>query len=242
MIVKLPYISAVVFYYSFINYKFILDYDIYSFIINFLKNVIYSYYHLWYIQGYLSYIIITYFILKLNLNMKKIIILSFVFSLIIYYLYFIADANNVILKIFLRNFQLYFFIFFILGHFIKEKKININLNNKNWIIFIVLFILNSILGFYIKNQYIVGLFFYFSNVFSTIFILKICEKYSNFKINSINFMGCHSLYFYLWHILPIIILKSRILNKNIYLYYTLGIISFYGLYIILKKIFSEKED
>lgn len=55
-------------------------------------------------------------------------------------------------------------------------------------------------------------------------------------------MRSHSLYFYLWHILPIIIKKNRILNKNIYLYYILGIISFYGLYIILKKIFSEKED
>ena len=137
-------------------------------------------------------------------------------------------------------FKKFSIIFFIFGHFIKEKKININLNNKNWIIFIVLFILNSILGFYIKNQYIVGLFFYLSNIFSVIFILKICEKYSNFKVNSINFTGSHSLYFYLWHILPIIVLKSRVLNKNICLYYILGVISFYGIYIILKKIFLKK--
>ena len=235
-----PYISAIAFYCSFISYKFILDCNISLFIINFFKNVIYSYYHLWYIQGYLSYIIITYFVLKLDLNMKKIIILSFGFSLIIYYLYFIADVTNIILKIFLRNFQLYFFIFFIIGYFLKEKKIDIKLNNRNWIIVISLFILNSILGFYIKNQYIVGLFFYLSNIFSVIFMLKICKEYSNFKINSINFMGSHSLYFYLWHILPIIILKSRILNENIYSYYILGIISFYGLYILLKKIFLKR--
>lgn len=172
--------------------------------------------------------------------MNKIIILSFVFSLFIYYLYFMTERDNIVINIFLNNFRLYNLSFFMIGYYIKEKKININLNNKNWIIFIGLFILNSILGFYIKNQYIVGLFFYLSNVFSVIFILKICEEYSNFKINSINFMGKHSLYFYLWHILPIITLKSRILNENIYLYYILGIISFYGLYIILKKIFFKR--
>lgn len=216
--------------------------DVYLFVINFFKSIIYSYYHLWYIQGYMSYIIVSYFLLKLNLKINKTIILSFIFSLFIYYLYFITERNDIVVRIFLNNFRLYNLVFFIIGCYIKEKKINIRLNTKNWIIFIGLFILNSILGFYIKNQYIVGVFFCLSNIFSVIFILKICEEYSNFKINSINFMGSHSLYFYLWHILPIIILKNRILNKNIYLYYILGIISFDGLYIILKKIFSEKED
>ena len=174
--------------------------------------------------------------------MNKTIILSFIFSLIIYYLYFLIKTENIFLRIFLNNFRLYNLIFFIIGFYVKQKQFKFKLNNKNWIIFAILFILNSILGFYIKNQYIVGLFFYLSNVFSIIFLLKLCEKYSNFKVKSINFMGNHSLYFYLWHILPIIILKSRILNKNIYLYYILGIISFYGLYIILKKIFLKKGD
>lgn len=235
-----PYILANIIYSGLINIKFLLESDIYLFVVNFFKNIIYSYYHLWYIQGYISYIIISYFLLKLNLKINKTIILSFIFSLFIYYLYFITERNNVVVSIFLNNFRLYNLNFFIIGYYIKEKKIDIKLNNRNWIIIIGLFILNSILGFYIKNQYIVGLFFYLSNVFSIIFLLKLCEKYSNFKVNSINFMGKYSLYFYLWHILPIIILKSKILNENIYLYYILGIISFYGLYIILKKIFFKR--
>lgn len=60
-----------------------------------------------------------------------------------------------------------------------------------------LFILNSILEFYIKNQYSVELFFYMSNVFSIIFILKIYREYPNFKINFINFGRSYLLYFYL---------------------------------------------
>lgn len=91
-----------------------------------------------------------------------------------------------------------------------------------------------------KNQYIIELFFYLSNIFSIIFLIKLCEKYPSFNISSINFMGSRSLHFYLWHILPLIILRKINLDKNIYLYYFLGITSFYLLYLILRKYFKEK--
>lgn len=234
-----PYISAVIFYCILINFKFILNYDIYSFIVNFFKNAIYSYYHLWYIQGYLSYIIISYILTK-KFKTHTIIIFSIILSLVIYYFYFFYRSDNPILMIFLNNFRLYNLIFFIVGLYVKQQKFNIKLNNKNWMIFIGLFIVNSILGFYMKNQYIIELFFYLSNIFSIIFLLKLCEEYPNFKINCINFMGNHSLYFYLWHILPLIILRKITLDKNIYLYYFLGVVSFYLLYLILRKYFQKK--
>ena len=126
-----PYILAVIFYCSFINLKFILNYEVYSFIINFSKNIIYSYYHLWYIQGYVSYIIISYFLLKLNIKMNKIIILSVIFSLFVYYLYFIAKIENSFIKIFLNNFRLYNLIFFVVGVYVKKKDLSLDLNNKN---------------------------------------------------------------------------------------------------------------
>lgn len=233
-----PYILANIIYSGLININFLFELNSYKFIFNFIKNIVYSSYHLWYIQGYLSYIIISYVLTK-KFKTHTIIIFSIILSLVIYYFYFFYKNNNPILMIFLNNFRLYNLIFFIIGYYIKGKKIDIKLNNKNWIIFIMLFIINSVLGFYMKNQYIVGLFFYISNVFSIIFLLKLCEEYPNFKIDYINFIGNHSLYFYLWHMLPIIILKSKVLDKNIYLYYFLGLISFYLLYLILKKYFKE---
>lgn len=62
------------------------------------------------------------------------------------------ERNNIVVGIFLNNFRLYNLVLFMIGYYIKEKKINIRLNNKSWIVFIGLFILNSILEFYIKNQ------------------------------------------------------------------------------------------
>lgn len=114
-----PYILANIIYSGVINIKFLLRLDVYLFVINFLKSIIYSYYHLWYIQGYISYIIISYFLLKLNLKMNKTIILSFIFSLIIYYLYFLIKTENIFLRIFLNNFRLYNLIFFIIGFYVK---------------------------------------------------------------------------------------------------------------------------
>ena len=114
-----PYILANIIYSGVINIKFLLRLDVYLFVINFLKSIIYSYYHLWYIQGYISYIIISYFLLKLNLKMNKTIILSFIFSLIIYYLYFLIKTENTFLRIFLNNFRLYNLIFFIIGFYVK---------------------------------------------------------------------------------------------------------------------------
>lgn len=66
-------------------------------------------------------------------------------------------------------------------------------------------------------------------------MLKICEKYSELKNKTINFIGKNSLYFYLWHAIPIMVLKKLIFEKNVYLYYGLGTLSFILLYIIIDK-------
>ena len=107
---------------------------------------------------------------------------------------------------------------------------------------IVTIFINSILEFYFQhifnlNTYIVQkiLIYYISNILFLIILLMICEKYTELKNNIINFIGKNSLYFYLWHVLPIMILKSNILSKNIYLYYFLGISSFWLLYFIIRK-------
>lgn len=240
--ILVPYILASVFYCSFINLNFLIELNFREFIIKFFKDLICSYYHLWYIRGYISYMFITYFLFKLKLGKRKIFIITFFISVIIYYIYFFAKIDNKVLKIFLSNFQLYFLIFFITGSFIKDIKINIKLNKMILMLGIVTIFINSILEFYFQhifnlNTYIVQkiLIYYISNILFLIILLMICEKYTELKNNIINFIGKNSLYFYLWHVLPIMILKSKVLDKNIYLYYFLGIISFWLLYLIIEK-------
>ncbi|WP_366559050.1 acyltransferase [uncultured Fusobacterium sp.] len=242
--ILIPYILANFFYSTFINIDFLIKFNFKEFVIGFFKSIIFSYYHLWYIQGYISYIIVSYLLLKfLKFDIKNLII-GLIISLFIYYLYFFIKPENIFIKIFLNNFRSYNLIFFIIGYFIKEKKINIKISKNIVIIGTLIFFINSILEFFtikVSDIYIYIyqiqniIIYYISNILLIIILLKICEEYLKMQNKIINFIGKNSLYFYLWHVLPIMILKSKILDKNIYLYYLLGIISFWLLYLIIKK-------
>lgn len=56
----IPYIIANIVYSIGINMKLLLNNNFIIFFENFFKNIIYSYYHLWYIQGIICYIILYY--------------------------------------------------------------------------------------------------------------------------------------------------------------------------------------
>ena len=146
--ILVPYILASIFYCSFININFFIELHFREFIIKFFKDLICSYYHLWYIRGYISYMFITYFLFKLKLGKRKIFIITFFISVIIYYIYFFAKIDNKVLKVFLPNFQLYFLIFFMVGYFIKEKKINIKINKNIVAVGTLMFFTNSIFEFF----------------------------------------------------------------------------------------------
>ena len=75
-----PYILANIIYSGLININFLFDLNLYKFIFNFIKNIVYSSYHLWYIQGYLSYVIISYVLTK-KFKTHTIIIFSIILSL-----------------------------------------------------------------------------------------------------------------------------------------------------------------
>lgn len=240
--ILIPYIFANIFYSFFVNAKFILKLNFIQFIIEFLKDLIFSYYHLWYVQGYISYILISYLLLKLlNFNIRTLII-GLIVSLFIYYIYFFIKPENVFMRVFLNNFRIYNLIFFLIGCFIKEKVISIKINKSVVLISIGIFFMNSIIEFFTTKMFDIYIYqiqntiiYYLSNILLIIVLLKICEKYSELKNKTINFIGKNSLYFYLWHAIPIMVLKKLIFEKNVYLYYGLGTLSFILLYIIIDK-------
>lgn len=240
--ILIPYILANIIYCILVNIDFLIKLDFKEFIIEFFKSIIFSYYHLWYIQGYMSYIVISYLLIKFLKNDIEILIVGLIISLVIYYLYYFLKLENIFIKVFLNNFRSYNLIFFIIGYFVKEKKINLKVSKNILIIETIMFFINSILEFFIVDMYDIYIYriqntviYCISNILLISVLLKICEEYSKIQNKAINFIGKNSLYFYLWHVLPIMILKSKILAKNIYLYYFLGIISFYLLYFIINK-------
>lgn len=150
--ILIPYILANVIYCTLINIDFLIKFDFKEFTIEFFKSIIFSYYHLWYIQGYISYIFISYLLLKLlKFDIEKLIV-GLIISLAIYYSYFFIKPENIFIKIFLNNFRSYNLIFFMIGYFVKEKKIN-----------------KSIVG--------IGTIIFFINSISEFFIMKVSDMY-----------------------------------------------------------------
>ncbi|WP_281699482.1 acyltransferase family protein [Cetobacterium somerae] len=229
----IPYIIANIFYCIFINLPYLINLNIYKFIFNFIKNSIYSYYHLWYIQGFISYALILYFLLKKNFNFKLLVSISFIISFTVYYFYFHFHSSNPFLRIFLNNFRLYNLIFFTCGFIIKKYNYFLRNNCFNFLVFVSLFLMNSIATFYLKNEFITMFLFYISNLYSILYILTICITLPTLDVNLINDIGKNSLYIYLYHIAPILILKKLYLN-DFKLYY------FFSLVIFILGVFTIK--
>lgn len=147
-----------------------------------------------------------------------------------YYFYFIFPRKYLILNIFLNNFRLYNFIFFVVGVMLKNNEIKFKIERRTLFICFFLFFINGIGGFFIKNIYIQGLLFYISNLLLGVSLLTICIKYKDFYIPEINYLGKESLYFYLYHMIVILITKKFFQDK----YYFANIIGILFLIYVIK--------
>lgn len=240
----IPYIIANIIYSTILNIKLLLDDKLINFLEGCFKNIIYSYYHLWYIQGLIFYIILYYILDKVCVGKYKKLIISLIISIIVYYLYFIFPRKYMVLNIFLNNFRAYNLIFFTIGVMIRSNEIEINSKNKikgsNLLFCCLLFFINGIGGFYIKNPYIEGVLFYMSNLVLGIYLLIWSMRYKNFFLSGINYLGKESLYFYLYHVIVILIARKLFQEDYYYLVNGVGILILVYLIKKFKMISGEK--
>lgn len=207
------------------NYNIIFKSSFLNIMMLFIKNIIYPWYHLWFILGYISYIIIIYFLVKFHIIEKYnkilyIIILSS--SILIYIWYFYFPRKWLLGNIFLSNFRLYNFIFFYTGYLLKNMSKIISKTQlfRN----IIIMIFSATLCFYLKVKVVNIILFYIINIFLIINSIQFCKTYKQIKNNIITNIGKYSLYIYLLHIFPIILLNRFINKKNYIIYYVIGII------------------
>ncbi|MGQ1928833.1 acyltransferase family protein [Ornithobacterium rhinotracheale] len=232
--VFIPWIIAVIIYLPFSNIPFLS-----------MKKVIYRfflpYYHLWFIPSFLMWVFATVYLKKMKIKTSYI----FIFSLIMSILFQFPRLNETI--IFSKtgilggilwhhsfNFFNYYF-YFILGILLKEnlnlKNIKINL----YLIFSLYIILDSLLYFFRFCS------FEFSYPLKTIFnitLLYILIYYSTNHLlprnKLLEWTGVNSLGLYLWHMLPVFILKKVFPEGNIYIYYSTQILGQVVLFILYK--------
>lgn len=207
------------------------------------------YYHLWYIPAFLSYIAFTLLLFKLKINVRTILITLIPISLFLNYIYIRPGINlyfsSMVFSVFSYLFRPQFYIYFILGIFLKKYadfitqfpfKVNILLLTISLSFNIFLFYLN--IDF--NKNIITAISFIIQNLLFCFILLKYFSKVQTLKPskikNLISWIGRESLGVYLWHVLAIII--AKILFNNTMYYYICAVCIFLillGIIFLLEK-------
>lgn len=199
-------------------------------LINILKQLINPYYHLWYIPTLFCMIISSYIILQISSNKRSFWYILFTISGLCLILGCIIHFPK------LTNLEMFFY--FSLGIFYRDQKTNkIKISRKTW-------------GIY---SLAIGIIYWFVNSFSCInihtllvfpFVIYLITKWLYPILltdgSLLEFWGRNSLSIYLWHVLPIIILKYFFNGISYYMISLLSICFFIYLSIWIIKISTRQ--
>jgi fucose 4-O-acetylase-like acetyltransferase len=234
--VIIPWSLAVFAYLFFFNCAFSSEISMKVVVGKLIRSFISPYFHLWYIPAFVSWIFLTVVFLKLRISLRSIFLISLVISIFFYLLnYNILSFNGVLMRrlteVSLHTYKPYFFMFFVFGMCIRNIKIKLNI----WLNLIIVLILAAIQL----------TFFYFplpfAEMISTMLLnfcllhLLIALAFADTLPHSqiLEWLGINSLAIYLWHIVPVLILKLTLGTENIILFYSACLIAEAALIIVI---------
>ena len=212
--------------------------DLLKFINSIGKSFLFPFYHLWYVPGFLAYVVLTWLMNKIKLSERSCVIIalfiSITFKILASYPQIYEDFENIkkFIKFINHTFRLYFYIFFIIGVYFREK-IWKNINIYEIITLCILFIISFYL-FYYPNKIFSLFHFYVFNIFLLQIIIRLVQLKRLPEVKWVESLGINSLGIYLWHMVPILYCKYLIKKENVEIYYLFCSVSV----ILLIKIMS----
>ncbi|WP_460218118.1 acyltransferase family protein [Psychroserpens sp. MEBiC05023] len=208
-----------------------------------IKAFITPIYHLWYIPGLLSWIILSLSFKRLKISNTFLLGIALIISIISFYLVYYPVTYqgfgiiSTFTEAFLYTFRPYFYVFFVLGFVYRNLELNIP-KTIDYVLPLVFFILVPVM-YYAPNKALKIINFLLFNTFLIHLILKVVSNNALGRVQIIEWMGLNSLGLYLWHVIPILICKHYIGTENLVYYYTatiLSVIAFIVLYKYLSRI------
>ena len=192
------------------------------------------YFHLWFVPSYLSWIVISWFLLKSGLTIRKIFIVSIFLSAGCLFLRYdlplsyggVPRLNGGVADALLATFRPDYYIFFALGGFLKNYK-KVPAVGKALLLSLLLFI-EEILLFYYPDSYLSFILFFVFNGCLACLMVSLIESRRSSGNSFLEWVGINSLGIYLWHVLPILFAFRYIAE---------GAVIFYSLAILLEVVF-----
>jgi fucose 4-O-acetylase-like acetyltransferase len=207
---------------------FLVAFIVFS-ILNMSLNLLYPYYHLWFIPAFLLMILYTYIIEKLNIHRLAILLASSLFTVAWLSFYNPGDGKEIAYYFGDKRFY-YDFIYFYFGYMLRNYPTLIRFNFWLYVFFLLLttytifFLHLSLPGFLYSVS---SLFFNLSLIF---LVITLSLKSTNIRIPIFTALGSYTLPIYLWHILPLL-LMIKIKNT-----YHIDGITYFSLYFLFLAI------
>lgn len=200
-----------------------------------LDELFFPFYHLWFIPGFLTWVILARWIGRSeyfsNYFLFTAAILSFVTYVIsknIYTIDFIHQYKNSI-RFMDETIRPYYFIFFVFG--IKFKEIMAWFDGLGRRI-IFTFLLIGLLMFNLSSVDVLkSILYYFFNFVLISWILYNIERGYFPSVYWIEWLGINSMGIYLWHVMPIIIIKYFFNFTDMLVYYSLMALALAGFFV-----------
>lgn len=185
------------------------------------------YYHLWFVSGFLSWVLITWFLKKKKINDSSLLVVSLLISICFKLLQAYPEIFSGIgiitsgIKLILYTFRPYFYVFFVLGLIYRRGELE---KPKIWEYLLPFICFNFVIClFYHPNNLLSILNFFIFNIFLVSLSLKISMNNLIRSNKLLEWIGINSLGIYLWHVLPILICKYFFGTKNLMLFYVITI-------------------
>lgn len=190
-----------------------------------VKAFIEPYYHLWYIPGFLSWVVMTWFFRRLGWKDQPLIftalILSIGFQVLKLYPAIYRDWGILrsVIELILHTFRPYFYFFFVFGMQFNRR----TLQPPKALDYLLplLFFMPVIYLFYYPNKGLATIHFFLFNGALLALVIKISTHHLMHRNKGMEWLGRHSLAIYLWHVFPILMAKYLIGTESLALFYAL---------------------
>lgn len=226
----LPWASAVLIYYFATDAYLVGD----SWGTSLVDAFLYPYYHLWFIPAYLSWVAFTWLMRRLRLSHRQILWVGIGISAVAIILQQALPLQGVPGKLF-YTFRPYLYLYFVVGLWYRHHPVRRTLRTE--------YIWPAICSVMVVYLYVhplpmmslwVNLLFSLSLIH---LLLNLALGYQLPHCRQLEWLGTHSLTFYLWHVLPILCATAFIPNVHSPLFYIVTIalelvlVGLYSLYI-----------